>query len=404
MADPVGVKARASQPGELERLVADVARARLSRREFIGRAAALGVSAAGITALLAACGTSTTSETTVQTEHVSSPATKPDKLYFFNWVDYSSPKALKKFEKTYGIKVVESYYDGNEELTAKLKAGASGYDVILPTDFWVTILYKTGLLHPLDVSLLPNLKYVEPAFLHPNFDPGKGTVDDPKYSVPYMFGTTGCGVRTDKVPEGMTSWTKLFPPAGEQYKGQIAMLADSREVLAVGLFVVGKSPNTTDQADLDLATEKLIEQKPLVMKYDSNTPRRTMISGNPLTHCWDGDAVMAKRSVGAALIDYVLPDEGYMVWVDGMAIPKTAPNPYWAHKFLNFMLDPQNAAENANYIGYQTAVAAAADLVTDPIQRAMRPTAEQLAKGVIPIDLGAFSRNYDAAWEKVKSA
>jgi len=390
--------------GKLEALVNEVAHGRLSRREFIARAAALGVSASALGALLAACGTKQETETTGQLQHLSPPASKPAKLYFYNWTDYSSPKALKDFEKAYGIKVVESYYDGNEELTAKLKAGASGYDVILPTDFWVTILFKTGLLYPLDLSLLPNLKYAEPAFLHPNFDPGKGTASDPKYSVPYMFGTTGCGVRTDKVPEGMTSWSKLFPPAGDPYKGRIAMLADSREVLAVGLFVVGKSPNTTLQADLDLATAKLIEQKPLVAKYDSNTPRRTMIAGNPLTHCWDGDAVMAKRAVGASLVDYALPDEGYMVWVDGMAIPKTAPNPYWAHKFLDFMLDPRNAAENANYIGYQSAVAATVPLVTDPIQRALRPTSEQLAKGVVPIDLGAFSRAYDTAWEKVKSA
>ena len=113
---------------------------------------------------------------------------------------------------------------------------------------------------------------------------------------------------------------------------------------------------------------------------------------------------MAKRALGASLLDYALPDEGYMVWVDGMAIPKTAPNPYWAHKFLDFMLDPRDAAENANYIGYQSAVAATVPLVADPIQSALRPTSEQLAKGVVPIDLGAFSRAYDTAWEKVKSA
>jgi spermidine/putrescine transport system substrate-binding protein len=386
---------------ELEHLVSEVTGGRLTRREFVVRAAALGVSASAIGWVLAACGTKAKPKSTAQLEHLTPPATKPAKLFFYNWVDYSSPTALKDFQKTYGIEVVESYYDGNEELLAKLKAGGSGYDVILPTDFWVTLMFKTGLLHPLDMSLIPNIKYAEPAFQYPNFDPGKGTAGDPKYCVPYMFGTTGCGVRTDKVPEGMTSWTKLWDA---KYKGEIDMLADSREVMAVGLFVVGKSPNSISQADLDLATKKLIEQKPLVRTYDSSNPRRNMIGGNPLTHCWDGDAVMAKRALGTQMVDYVLPQEGFMVWVDGMAIPKTAPNPYWAHKFLDFMLDPKHAADNANYIGYQSAVAATVPLIKDPIQRAMRPTSAELNAGIIPVELGNFSRQYDLAWQQIKSA
>jgi spermidine/putrescine transport system substrate-binding protein len=385
---------------ELEHLVSEVAGGRLTRREFVVKAAALGLSASAIGWVLAACGTKAKSASTAQLEHLTPPATKPAKLYLFNWVDYMSPKVLKAFQKQYGIEVVETYYDSNEELAAKLKGGATGYDLINPTDFMVSILAKSGLLMPLDTSLIPNMKNVEPFLKAPPFD-------DPvkqggkKYSVPHMFGTTGMGIRTDLVPQQVTSWNVLFDPANKQ---KIVMLNGERDVLAVGLFMTGHDPNTIVQTELDEAVQKLIDQKPLVVKYDSNSPKRTMIEGNPYTHCWDGDAVMAKRALGTAKIDYVLPDDGFMVWADGIAIPKAAPSPYWAHIFLNFIHDPMNAAEISNYIGYQSGNLAAQPYITDPIQKGMRPTTDTLMKGHFRFDLGAFSRNYDDAWVKVKSA
>jgi spermidine/putrescine transport system substrate-binding protein len=385
---------------ELEHLVSEVAGGRLTRREFVVKAAALGLSASAIGWVLAACGTKAKSASTAQLEHLTPPATKPAKLFFFNWVDYMSPKVLKAFQKQYGIEVVETYYDSNEELAAKLKGGATGYDLINPTDFMVSILAKSGLLMPLDTSLIPNMKNVEPFLKAPPFD-------DPvkqggkKYSVPHMFGTTGMGIRTDFVPQQVTSWNVLFDPANKQ---KIVMLNGERDVLAVGLFMTGHDPNTIVQTELDEAVQKLIDQKPLVVKYDSNSPKRTMIEGNPYTHCWDGDAVMAKRALGTAKIDYVLPDDGFMVWADGIAIPKAAPSPYWAHIFLNFIHDPMNAAEISNYTGYQSGNLAAQPYITDRIQKGMRPTTETLMKGHFRFDLGAFSRNYDDAWVKVKSA
>ena len=196
------------------------------------------------------------------------------------------------------------------------------------------------------------------------------------------------------------SWGILWDAS---WKGQISMLDEATECINAALMYLGYPANTTDQSQLDAATKKLIAQKPLVQQYTSTVDKREMIQGVPLVHCWDGDAIMAKRDVGKNL-RYLLPKEGFVVWMDGIAIPATAPSPYAAHLFLNFILDPKNAAAAANFIGYEPGVAAAMPYITDPLQKAMRPTPALLAKGAVSVDLGAFQQNYNDAWTQVKSA
>ena len=129
-----------------------------------------------------------------------------------------------------------------------------------------------------------------------------------------------------------------------------------------------------------------------------------MVKGVPLVHCWDGDVALAMRETGQDALDYTLPSEGYIVWADGIAIPQGAPSVYAAHLFLNFILDPVNAGECANYIGYQPVVTEAVQYITDPVQKAMRPTDEEINGGQFAEDLGEFERNYNDAWQAVKSA
>jgi len=398
MANEKGAPAPESAQSRIGELVGDLAARRMSRREFVHRAALLGISASAIGAILSACGGKSTTASESPEAKVTE-TTLPKELFIFNWSDYMSPNALKDFEKEYGVKVVQSFYDGNEELNSKLKLGAAGYDVIFPTDMWVSVLANSGLLVPLDMSLIPNFKYVTlPLMQKPPFDDES---DGNKYSVPYMFGSTGVGRRTDKVAEVMTSWNMLWD---EKYKGQITMLNAPRETLGAALMRKGYSANSTDQSQLDEATADLIEQKPLVMIYDSTNTRRNMVKGVPLVHCWDGDVALAMRETGEDAIDYVLPSEGYIVWADGICIPKGGPSVYAAHLFLNFLLDPVNAAECANYIGYQPVVTEAAQYITDPIQKSMRPTDEELNAGQFAIDLAEFERNFADAWAQVKSA
>ena len=383
--------------GELQKITGAAARGELTRRQFIERGVALGLSVGALGTVLAACGEEETAEETPQAWDT----TLPKEIHIYNWSDYMSPECLENFEAEYGVKVRESYYDGNETMYAKLQAGATGYDVIFPTDMWVTILRKSDLLQPLDMALIPNFANVtQEVFQKPAFD-NPDTQDGNKYSVPYMFGTTGYAATLAKVPAPQDSWIQLWDPA---YERQISMLNAPRETLGVGLIKLGYSPNTTSQEELDQAVQQLIDQKPLVLKYDSTNTRRSIVEGLALTHCWDGDVALAIKAIPAEGVSYVLPSEGYIVWADGIAIPKVAPNPYAAHLFLNFMLDPKNVGAAADYIGYQPVVTAAMQYVTNESQVAMRPTDEVIEAGYLAEDVGDFQRNYDDAWREVVSA
>jgi spermidine/putrescine transport system substrate-binding protein len=283
-------------------------------------------------------------------------------------------------------------------LLSKMKAGASGYDMVMPSDWVVTILYKSDLLQPLDLNIIPNYKNMMPFFSEPEY--AKDENGD-LYGCTYMFGTAGIGVRTDKVSEPITKWADLWNP---DYKGKIIMLDDERATLSVGLFVLGYSPNTADQGELDEATQKLIDQKPLVIKYDSANPGRNVAVGTPLTHCWDGNIVQAARSVSVDKIEYVLPEEGYYIWVDNLCIPKNAASPYGAHLLMDYLCIPENAAANSDACGYQTTIEAAGPMLKDPVQVQLRQTQqEQLDRGVYLVDIGEFYRQYDASWSKIKA-
>jgi len=291
---------------------------------------------------------------------------------------------------------VQPVYASNEELLAKLKSGITGYDVINPSDFMVTIMAKTGLLRPLDLSLLPNLKNAVPALQQPSFDPG---TDGTKYSVPYGYGATAIAVRTDVITALVDSWSAMWEPA---YKNNIAMFDGERECFSAALFLLGYSPNTTEAAQIEEAKHKLIEQKPLLRKYTGD-PKRDVVNGMGLVQCWDGDVVLAKRTVGTEKVGWVLPKEGYMMFADGISICANSTRPYAAHLFLNYLMDSKVAAQEENWSGYQMACADPS-LVEDPILKSMAMTTEQLAAGTFPVDLGEFASVVSDAWTQVKSA
>ena len=387
-----------SNLGEVEKIVTAVAHGELTRRQFLERGLALGLSVTALATVLGACGTD---EATDGATPATMDTTLPEQINLFNWSDYMSPQCLTDFESAYGVKVKESFYDGNEALFAKMRAGATGYDVILPTDMWVTILRKADLIQPLNMDYIPNFKYVtDPVFQKPTFD-NPDEQDGKKYSVPYMFGTTGYAAILAKVPSPMDSWDQLWD---EKYKGEISMLNAPRETLGVGLIKQGYSPNTASQEELDASVEVLVQQKPLVLKYDSTNTRRSIVQGLALTHCWDGDVGLAIKSIPPEDVQYVLPSQGYIVWADGIAIPKATENVYAAHLFLNHMLDPKQAGQAADYIGYHCVVPEGVKYYTNPLQVQMRPTAEQIAAGKLAADVGEFQSQYDQAWQNVVAA
>lgn len=368
---------------------------RLSRRELLARAAVLGLSAGALGTLLAACGNGKEAGSAP----VSMDTTLPQQITLYNWEFYISPKVLKDFEKLHGVKVVVKTFGSQDELYKVMQKGSSDFDAIMASDFWVKLLREGGLIQPLDMSRIPNFKYVtQPIFRKPTFDP---ETDGKKYSVPYMFGTDGFAVRLDKIHDPLPKWDMLYDAA---YKQQISMLDGSREVLGPALFSLGSPLNTTDQAQLDEATAKAIKQKSLVTVYDSGSMKARILKGLPLVQCWDGDAVGAMNEIGISKVRYVLPQEGYQIWVDAVCVPTTAPSAYGAHLFLDYLLDPKVAAENANYLGYQPVVEAADPMIKSLVQRAMRPTPDVIAAGTVAEDLGAFNVAFDKAYAAVEAA
>lgn len=380
---------------ELEGLTCELARGGISRRQFLARALALGLSASAIGSVLAACGGE-------EPETAATPpamdTTKPAEFALYNWADYLAPSVKEAFEASTGIKVVETYFDDNEAMYAKLSAGAAGFDAAITAPYMVSIMIKSGIIQPMNLDYVPNFKNVEPTFQNIAADPG---TDGVKYSTPYQWGTTGIGVRLDKVPDAVTSWNVMWDPA---HKREITMSNEMRETMGASLFRLGYSQNSTSESEVDEATDALIEQKPLVLAYDNNNMKRNMLTGVPLVHAWNADAVIVMKELGEDKLAYVLPDEGFAMWMDCVVIPKGANSPYAAHLFADFVLDPQQAADMIDFTWYCSPVPAAYDLVKEVYLAKGIPSEEQLQNGELLKDLGEFQQYYADRWRQVKSA
>lgn len=274
-------------------------------------------------------------------------------LRFFNWTDYIDPSILEDFEKEYGVKVIVDLFDANEDMLAKVRAGRSGYDIITPSDYAVEIMWREGLLAKLDKSLLPNLKNINPDLLNKYFDPGN------VYSAPYMYGITGIAYNRQFFPNGVDSWAAPFDTAQiARYRGKFSMLDDERETPGAALKYLGFSLNETSPEALQKAQEALIAQKPFLAAYNSSDVNRKLASGEyVIAHAWSGSALQARNGLGDEFsgnpdIAFVIPKEGGMIWMDNMVILADSPNAYTAHVFMNFLMRPDIAARNAEYIGY----------------------------------------------------
>jgi spermidine/putrescine-binding protein len=380
---------------EFQALVEELGRGRITRLQFFERGVAAGVATSALATALAACGSGDGGETTASPTALDT--TKPDKLFLYNWEFEIAPANKKKFQQETGIKIVETYYDDNEALLAKLKAGATGYDVIVPSSYMVSILRKSGMLEPLDMQYIPNFKNTIAKFQKPVYDSEE---EGKKYSVPYLWGTTGIAVRTDLVSEPITAWAQLWDA---KYKGKINMLNDERETMGAALKLDGVSLNSQDQAQIEAAAEKLIEQKPLVRQYDSLALQRNIIQGVPICHMWNGNANDAIAQLGEDKVRYVLPEEGYTIWVDNLCCPVGFVSKYAAYLFMDFMCEAENAAALVNYVKYLSPNAAAEPLI-DSFIRKHTPSEEELQRGELMDDVGEATRTYADSWARVKSA
>jgi len=281
-------------------------------------------------------------------------AAAKDRLHLYNWNNYIAPETVKRFEAQCGCEVVQTYYSDNEELLAKLAAGAKGYDVLVPTSNAVQALIKGGQLMPLDKSKIPNLKNVDPTYLDTSFDPGN------QYSVPYAMSTTIIGYNEEKMKElGLPTdtWAVIFDPKYlEKVKGRVTVLDSSSELFAAALKYLGYSVNDVDPKHWDEAAAVIKKAKPYWAAFNASSYIKELTVGNIwLVHGYSNDIFQANQDAQAAgrkfHILQGLPKEGAVLAVDNMVIHKSAPRPDLALKFINFMLEGQNSAELTNLIG-----------------------------------------------------
>lgn len=316
-------------------------------------------------------------------------------LKVYNWGDYIDSTVLEEFEKEYGIKVIYDNYATNEDMYVKLKAGGNSYDVAFPSDYMIKRMINEDMLYKIDLSNIPNYKYIEDNFKNLSFDPRN------EYSVPYMWGTVGILYNKTMVKEPVDSWKILWDP---EYKKQIFMLDSQRDSIGLTLKMLGYSLNTRNINELEEAKQALIEQKPLVLAYVGDEVKDKMIAGEAaLAVVWSGDAVYTKWENPD--LEYVIPKEGSNLWVDSMVIPKTSKHKNEAELFINFMCRPEIAYRNTDYIGYSSPHQEAKKMLEPEIlnDRTAYPTDDVLARCEVMDDLGDSLDEYDRIWTEVKA-
>jgi spermidine/putrescine transport system substrate-binding protein len=317
-------------------------------------------------------------------------------LNLFIWEEYLDPAVKDDFQKETGIRVVESNFGSNEDMLAKLQAGG-GFDLVVPSDYMVQVMKRMKLLQLLDRSKLTYLIHLDPYFDTFTYDPGFA------YCVPFQWSTTGIGYNSKQFSTPPDSWAYLFDPGkAAAHKGRMSMLNDPREVIGAALMYLGYSLNSTQPDELKKAETLIRSQKSLVAKYDSESFEDSLASGETvLAHGWSGEfAVAASENPD---IQFVLPKEGAVIFVDNLAIPIGAKNVEGAHLFINFLLRPDIAARVANYSLYGSTNKAALPLIEPSVKNGpgfLRPEGVKLYEIK---DLGEKTALYDQIWTRLKA-
>lgn len=331
-------------------------------------------------------------------------------LSVYNWDDYIDEEVLAAYEEQYGVELIYDTYASNEDLLAKLQAGATGYDVIFPSDYMVNQMLELGLLAEINTSDLSNWSNINPAFHNPPFDPNNG------HCIPYQWGTTGITYRAgDPYFEENTpdSWRYLFDPAVlEQYSGRgVNALNDQRELMGAALAYLGYSVNETDRARLEEARDIILQAKPYWKTFNSEDYDDSLLIPDEvvLSHSWSGDAANAYWSTYDDATEdgnwyYAIPQEGGVRWVDNVCITASSERYATALHFLNYLLEPEVSAAITNFTYYASPNDAAkafieADILNDP---GIYPSQAVFDKLEWLRDVGDAIFIYDEMWTAIK--
>jgi putrescine transport system substrate-binding protein len=278
----------------------------------------------------------------------------------YNWSDYVDPKVLESFTKETGIKVVYDTYDNNEIVETKLLAGKSGYDIVVPSGPFLQRLIKANVFKKLDKAKLANASNLWPEVMQrlSVYDPGN------QYAVPYMWGTTGIGVNVQKVRQALgdmplNTWDLLMKPEiASKLKGCGIQVLDSPEDLFPGIMnYLGLNPDSKKTEDITRAADALFKVRGNIQKYHSSEYINALANGDIcLAVGYSGDILQARKRAEEAKngveVAYLVPREGALMWFDSFAIPADAKNAAEAHEFINYMMRPEVAAANSNFVAY----------------------------------------------------
>ena len=278
-------------------------------------------------------------------------------VYVYNWGEYIDPDVIEMFEEETGYKVHYEEFETNEEMYTIVAKKARVYDVICPSDYMIEKMLENDLLAEINFENVPNIQHIGSQYL----ESAKGFDPENKFSVPYCWGTVGICYNKTMVKEEVNSWSILFD---EKYDGKILMQASVRDAYCVALSYLGYSINTMNEDELKEATELLIEQKPIVQAYVVDQVRDKMIkNAAALSVIYSGEAIYMQEE--NPNLEYVVPDEGSNVWIDGWVIPKDCQNKEAAEAWINFMCRPDIALKNFEYITYSTPNESARALIED---------------------------------------
>ncbi len=319
----------------------------------------------------------------------------PNTITVYNWEDYIDPAALEMFTEETGIKVKYVRFTTTEEMFIKLARGGGRYDVAFPSDYMIERMIERNMLYELDHEKMPNYQYISDWLQAPDYDP------ESKYSAAYMWGTVGILYNTTKVNGPIDSWAAMWDT---QYERNVLMMDSVRDSLGVTLCYLGYDLNTRSQTELEAARDKLIEQREsgVLLAYGVDEIKDKMANGEAaMGLVWSGDAITS-MAINPDLA-YCVPKEGSNIWADGMVIPKTCKNYDGAMQFINFMLRPDIAAMNSEYIGYSTPNDGAMELIDEELMNdpTFNPPQEVIDRCTFFHDVADAADVYDRIWVEV---
>ena len=313
-------------------------------------------------------------------------------LNVFNWAEYLPKKVIKDFEKETGIKVNYGTYSSNEEMFAKLNTGQGQYDLAVASLYYVDVLIKEGLVEEIDKEKVSNIKNIGKEFLSKDADPND------KYSVPYLWGEELIVMNTDLVDKKVTSIKDLLDP---QFKNSLVILDDPRTVIGAALAVLGYSPNSTNEKEIEEAGKWLKKLKPNIKVFDSDNAKALLASGEVKGGIvYGAEASLAIRENEA--IKKVYPEEFLSLWQDNFVIPKGAKHKENALKFINYILRPEVSKEIVMDYPYANPNTEAVKLLPEDIRKEIDIPVEEVKKGTHMKDVGEATVIYDRVWAELK--